>query len=210
MKLTFFVIICVIFSTCVNQPPSVPNNGGLNAYSGKLSLDTADDKFYHQVLREAILTLGEDRLTDSTQSNRQDIRLIIVPSTGGRSFFRIISDTSDSTLTMQYKRLNGFVPDRNVVDIELHRLIRKEDSAFAFDSLNYKLNKLDFWSMNADWTCNGGDGTIYFLEVVSGHKKNIICRWSPEACDYKNALELTMLIDYFERLKFINWKDTDR
>ncbi|HEY5750644.1 MAG TPA: hypothetical protein VIU12_31495 [Chryseolinea sp.] len=201
-KLSIFLMGLVCMA-CVERQSTAIDTKERISFRGVLSKDTSQDNFYARVLERAMLDLREDQFPQSIDVDKQMYRLITVPSVGGASVFRITTTSADSSVSIEYKRLSGFSKGVQI-DVNLTKAISKDEHQFVLDSVSMALSHLDFWNLTNDWACEGGDGTVYFLEGLTGSKKKLICRWSPEMCDYQNAKQLQELINYFLRLKRID------
>ena len=70
----------------------------------------------------------------------------------------------------------------------------------GLDSLNFFVEKAALWSIDNEVnTCDGGDGTLYFIEGVIKGKSTGIVRWSPKLCKVESSNEFVELINFMKQ-----------
>jgi hypothetical protein len=68
--------------------------------------------------------------------------------------------------------------------------------------INYmeKLNKINFWELKNDTTCNGYDGTSIYFDAIDHNKLGRVYRWTPWFCQDSVTVNLGRIADSLSKI----------
>ena len=166
------------------------------------------DSLYIIWYSRQLFAMEEPSLIENQNAMIEKYRFTYLPSFSMPIAIRLEKNIDDTIVNLYAKShlgTGGYPPKDKGLDMK--RLLPIYDYYNCWDSLQSKINKLDFWNQKFDVEWNHGrcDGTMFIIEGYSKGTYQIIHRWSPDPDSFEKVKEFKELCDYFFELKDIGF-----